>query len=72
VLLIPAFYAVSDLMLFAAAFPASFVSVLFVATFSIGHAFILVLFPEAFLACVGLVLPASSRESSIASIAIAT
>lgn len=50
-------------MLFAAAFSASFVSVLFVATLSIGLAFVLVLFAGAFFACVGLVLPASSQPS---------
>jgi hypothetical protein len=53
-------------MLFAAMFSASFVLVLFVATFSIELAFIFVLFAGAFFDCVGLVLPASSRESSIA------
>jgi hypothetical protein len=65
-LLIPVFSGDSALMLFAAAFSASFVLELFVATFFIGLAFITVLFAGAFFACVGLVLPASSRESSIA------
>jgi hypothetical protein len=61
VLLIPAFSADSALML--SAFSASFVLVLFVATFSIGLTFILMLLAGAFFACVGLVLPASSQPS---------
>ena len=61
-LLIPAFSAGSALMLFAAVFSVSFVLVLFVTTL----AFILVMFAGAFFACVGSVLPASPRESSIA------